>query len=342
MSRRADTGLFSRPSQFGSSEIREGDLSLSSLMSFSPLTKTKDVRIAGPALDANDTIIRGRMLDTCGPTGMFVHATDTVEAHDLTKEWVMQPALMVAIILEGSLTVNIGEQILQLGNGDQPQGYFWNLTKPTKIIRQSQTGTHIRKVVVRVPNSWIDLLAQEQTNFGKQAPWPIRTHCAMGEWAPSSHALALAEQLVNQKQGGEALQVLTTESKGAEIAQEALGCILQGNEPIPQPPETRQAVKARQIREFICAHLDQDISLAELSNMLGMSIGTMQGAFKRTYQKTIGDFTREQRLDRARTQIESQGLSVSEAGYKAGYDSPAGFSTAFKRHFGFPPSDCKC
>ena len=281
------------------------------------------------------------MNDTRGPAGLFVHATDTVEAHDLTKEWIMQPALMIAIVLEGTLSVKIDGYKMRLGRAEGACGYFWNLTKAARIVRQSQAGTHIRKVVIRVPSSWIDLIIQEDTAAGRELPWVIKTHCATGHWTPSSHALALAEQLINQKENTDSLQVLVTESRGAEIAREALSSILQTSPIETTLAETRQTSKARTIRDYVSSHLSQHLSLNDLSLRLGMSVGSMQSAFKRTYHKTIGDFMREQRLDLARVLIEQQGLTVSQAGYKAGYDSPASFSTAFKRQFGFSPSDCK-
>jgi transcriptional regulator GlxA family with amidase domain len=64
----------------------------------------------------------------------------------------------------------------------------------------------------------------------------------------------------------------------------------------------------------------------------------MQSAFKSTYDRTIADYSRELRLERARDAIERDGVSVAQAAYEAGYSNPANFSTAFKRQFGLNPS----
>ena len=72
-----------------------------------------------------------------------------------------------------------------------------------------------------------------------------------------------------------------------------------------------------------------------------MSVGSMQTSFKRTYRTTIGAFIRQQRLLEARDLIERHGKQVGEAAYLAGYESLGSFSTAFKRAFGFSPSECK-
>ena len=84
--------------------------------------------------------------------------------------------------------------------------------------------------------------------------------------------------------------------------------------------------------------MDQKPSLQTMSQELGLSIGSMQTAFKGSYKSTIAEYCRGLRLQRARAIIEEEGVSVSEAAYRAGYANPASFSTAFKRRFGLAPS----
>ena len=43
----------------------------------------------------------------------------------------------------------------------------------------------------------------------------------------------------------------------------------------------------------------------------------------------------------ARAALVHQHLTVAEAAYRVGYDNPANFATAFRRHFGFAPSACR-
>jgi AraC-like DNA-binding protein len=46
-------------------------------------------------------------------------------------------------------------------------------------------------------------------------------------------------------------------------------------------------------------------------------------------------------LLRARQALEQEGRSVGEAADIAGYTSAANFATAFKRHFGITPRQCR-
>ncbi|HCS71542.1 MAG TPA: AraC family transcriptional regulator, partial [Rhodospirillaceae bacterium] len=99
--------------------------------------------------------------------------------------------------------------------------------------------------------------------------------------------------------------------------------------------------KAQAVRAYIRARYTENPPLKRMARDLGMSVGTMQTAFKSAYGRTIADFCRELRLEQARIAIEREGKSVAEAAYGAGYSNPANFSTAFKRQFGLSPSEAR-
>lgn len=51
-----------------------------------------------------------------------------------------------------------------------------------------------------------------------------------------------------------------------------------------------------------------------------------------------GEYIRSTRLHRARALLRAQVGTVAEVAYQVGFGSPAAFSTAFSRQFGYPPS----
>lgn len=322
------------------SRLTVGEMSLQTLFDISSDSAAADMRISAPHAKPGETVIRGRLEDTRGPSGLRVHATNTVEAHSLTKDWMMQPAFAVAVVLEGQLTVTIDGRVMVLGGRDMPRGQFWNLTRPTRVCRQSRQGMHVRKVIVTVPRYWVERISEDCRQAGEKPPELLDQHCATGTWAPSRHVLSIVEQLINPGSEPRAVRIMSTESKAAEVVHEAFTSLI-GSEMEEAAPSTLQGARARRVRRYVMDHPDRDVPLDEIRLALGMSVATMQKAFKATYRMTIGDFAREQRLLLARAVIEREGKSISEAAYMVGYDSPASFSTAFKRQFGFPPSDCK-
>ena len=318
---------------------RDTGISLRNLTERAPAGNSEPFQIMSPPLQPSDLIVHGRMHDHEGLTGLKIHATDTVEIHDLVKEWIMRPSLVVAITLEGSLTVALEDKEFTLGGEIAPVGQFWNLTQPAKMRRISRKGTHIRKALIVLPQEWLQRIARD-SGAGKDAlPGRLTEHLAIGCWKPSRHALSLAEQLINPGADPEVLQVLSREGRAMEIIREAIASL--SEEKSSPAPTTRSAQRAQKIRQHILDHLEKELTLSDLSRTLGMSVASMQKAFKQTYRQTIVEFSREQKLLAARRAIELEGRPVSEAAYRVGYDNPASFSTAFRRRFGFPPSGCK-
>ncbi len=306
-------------------------------------TSTDSFKIAAPEISAKDTAILGQINNVKCPSGITLHATDTIEAHDLCAEWEMPAGVKIVLMLEGAIDVEFDSCRLSLGNSPQPRGHIWSSTKRTGVRRITRQGTHIRKIVLTLSPEWVStLLGQEELPNDNLSRF-VQTHKSYSEWQPSRHVVALAEQLINPQSAPTMLQNMLTDSKVIEIVREALSSIILPSQTAPQfePLATKVQTKARQVRDYIESNFAQNPSLETMSRELGMSIGAMQAAFKAAYSRTIADFSREVRLQRARQAIEHDGISVGEAAYMAGYSSAANFSTAFRRLFGLSPGDVK-
>ncbi len=307
-------------------------------------TNAETFAIVTPQLDRTGTAILGKFNNTRCRSGLYVHATDTVEAHDLSAEWVKPPACTIAIMLEGELDVRFDDVALHLGpdtnKGEAgPTGHIWSLTETTRLVRNSRKGTRVRKVMITVPWDWIHSVLEDKDLPHDNLAEFARSHRSHLSWRPSAHALALAEQIVNASRAAPALADLSVESRAIEIAREALECLIEAApEAAPCRAATKMQIKAQAVRAYVRDHLDDNPTLNAMGHELGMSVGAMQSAFKSVYGRTIADYSRELRLERARDAIERDGVSVAQAAYEAGYSNPANFSTAFKRQFGLNPS----
>lgn len=321
----------------------EGDVSLSALRRTSEATRATGFRISADDGHVDRTVIRGRMNNILAPSGLAIHVTDTTGTVDTDASWQMQAAFVVAIVLEGSLDTWLGDRPMTLGTGSEPIGQYWNLTDETVIRRRSKRGAHIRKVIIGIPREWVQTVLRDLADNDTPSPDCLVRHRAIGTWRPSRHVQTLAEQLINPTQDLPVLRVLSAEAKATEIVYEAFRHILnRGNETDQTAdPSLTEAGRAQQVRQHILDNVASPLPLAAIAAEMGMSVGSMQSAFKSTYKMTIGAFIREQRLIAARDWLELDGKRVSEAAYLAGYDNPASFSTAFKRMFGIAPSGCR-
>ncbi|MFG1361012.1 helix-turn-helix transcriptional regulator [Xanthobacter pseudotagetidis] len=109
-------------------------------------------------------------------------------------------------------------------------------------------------------------------------------------------------------------------------------------------PATADALRARDRDRIMAvrARIDADpatvASLAGLADEFGVSPSKLKRDFFSAFASCAGAYVNERRLMLGRALIEREGLSVSQASYRAGYGHPSNFSTAFRRRFGFAPS----
>lgn len=82
-------------------------------------------------------------------------------------------------------------------------------------------------------------------------------------------------------------------------------------------------------------------NLATVAKRVGASRSVVAERFKSTLEVSPMDYLTQVRMDRALELLESRELSVSEIAIRVGYDSSAGFSRAFRRHFGRTPTSVR-
>lgn len=295
-----------------------------------------------PSPTGHDFSIHRRLNTYACHSGLRVHASDTVEAHDVETEFLTGPKISVAIFLEGFVELEIDGKQTRLGAGTQTCGQIWMISERMAFHHLSRTRTPVRKVIIFVPPEWLNgTLAGETPETHTLADF-LNGHGATRCWTPSKRAVASAEQILNPPQKSPLLRTLSIEGKALEIVAEALSEITGATAAKAQETASCLALsRAQKIRAHVLENIDKDLSLETLARNLGISIGSMQRAFKATYDSTVVDFVRQCRLRQARKAIEQDGLSVSEAAYLAGYSNPANFSTAFKRMFGLTPSQSR-
>lgn len=300
---------------------------------------TRAIRKPGKGrLQENRTIMKGRVSGSDYHSSLHIHISDNIEVENYSVEAIVKPSLTISIILEGHVEGKIGGQPFSFSASPSPVGYLWSIPENLPWSRDIKKNTHVRKVIITVAHDWlIDQLSdgnesdQVLYNFINS---PMQIH----EWALSKRVIALAEQLINPPQGSSFLTRLFMEGRALEIITKALEHTL-GKEQTG-PAEGGQN-KAQQIRSHIEDNINSTLCLKTIAHDLGGSINGLQRQFKTAFGMTIMDYIRERRLIQAREAMEQDGITIAQAAYLAGYNSPANFSTAFKRAFGISPSDLK-
>jgi TolB-like protein/AraC-like DNA-binding protein len=98
----------------------------------------------------------------------------------------------------------------------------------------------------------------------------------------------------------------------------------------------------RKLTDIILANLENEsFGVKALARETGMSSFTLNRKLQVISRKTINQYIREVRLNRAMEILQQEPVNASEAGFKVGFGSPAYFSTCFSDYFGYPPGMVK-
>ena len=85
----------------------------------------------------------------------------------------------------------------------------------------------------------------------------------------------------------------------------------------------------------------EPMSVDRLAAEAAMSASSFYRAFKEVTGETPLQYVKKIRLNKAKSLLLHEGVSVSTAAYRVGYESPSQFSREFKRYFNTPPSQAE-
>ncbi|MFK7776137.1 MAG: ATP-binding protein [Saprospiraceae bacterium] len=105
---------------------------------------------------------------------------------------------------------------------------------------------------------------------------------------------------------------------------------------VEEQPEDKFLQKIHQI---VLGNIeDSDFDVSRLVAEMEMSRTQIHRKIKALTDQSTTHFVRVIRMQEAKKMLVSTSFNVSEVAYKVGYKNPTNFSTHFKAHFGFPPS----
>jgi len=94
----------------------------------------------------------------------------------------------------------------------------------------------------------------------------------------------------------------------------------------------------RRVREYIEAHLENNVSLQVLAGIAGLSMSHFARAFKQSEGVTPHDYLLRRRVQRALELLAGTDLPLSAIAYTSGFSDQSHFARRFRQHFGVTPS----
>jgi len=109
-------------------------------------------------------------------------------------------------------------------------------------------------------------------------------------------------------------------------------------------PKTRRddARLMQQVYDYILSNLENPLpSLKELSKIFGTNEHKLKEAFKYFFNTSIYQFYNDERLKRVHLLIEQTNMPLKSIAYMNGFNTYPNFSKAFKKKYGYSPTDLK-
>ncbi|KAA6301182.1 MAG: Regulatory protein PchR [Candidatus Ordinivivax streblomastigis] len=115
------------------------------------------------------------------------------------------------------------------------------------------------------------------------------------------------------------------------------------NIPLKEGIKTQQDIAILfEIREKLTSNFENRCpTIQSLSEEFGISPTKLKTNFKLFFGKPIFQYFQQERMELAKKLIESSSYTISEAGFKVGYNNLSKFSSAYKKQFGFNPKETR-
>lgn len=100
-----------------------------------------------------------------------------------------------------------------------------------------------------------------------------------------------------------------------------------------------QTAAIRQVHDRAVEHLDRRVSIEQLAREHLMSPTALKYLFREVYGESIAAHITAHRMEEAERLLRESDLPVSDIASNVGYSSPSKFGEAFKKAYGFLPSE---
>jgi TolB-like protein/AraC-like DNA-binding protein/Tfp pilus assembly protein PilF len=105
---------------------------------------------------------------------------------------------------------------------------------------------------------------------------------------------------------------------------------------------TNDQIFIRKLTDITLANLgNETFGVKELLHRSGMTYFSLSRRLHKITNKTINQFIRDTRLQKALEMLRNEKITASEVAYKVGFGSPSYFNTCFHEFFGYPPGSVK-
>lgn len=305
----------------------------------------------------NKTILQGDLSFDMFPSGIGVHCSNNIEKESACSTSEIAPCLSINILLEGKIRFELGNNSYEFESQDRDNGscLFINVISQNEIFsRHISKNQKVKKVNITIEKKWLEARyhrysdSMEVANLFKSDSVVVSLRCSL-------ELTQLALQLMQLKSDKTVAGQLQAEQTTMNIIAFCLPQLLKeernpkakhqrhlpSNLPNSNKIDTNNSIHMHQQSSPFIKALNElvftSMSLSEIALHLGISISTLQRKVKAKYQVSAIEYIRNIRLEKAKTSLVIDGISIGEIAYISGYKHTANFITAFKKRYDITP-----
>ena len=311
-------------------EIRPTDINRQS-NNYSPIFQNKK---------ENDVLVQGKLKRNRYPEGLFSHSSQVTEMQDSFSMSEIPASLSFNIIFEGKIDLTLGNNHYQIGHNlkNHAECYAFILNRPDNFTRFLKKGMKVCKVNIFVERQWLEARSHT-TKAITELKQLFQDHAVLRHWKASAEVIKLAHDLSNVDKKSALQNTLETEYLTIKLLNQCIEDFQINIENTQKKTSTVVAKRDNNLKQSIDKLLQNNPTLDEISQSLGLSISTLQRKFKSEFGITVHSYCRQRRLDIAKKALAVDGVSIGEASYMAGYSHSSNFMSAFKKRFNQTPSE---
>ena len=269
--------------------------------------------------------------------GLYLHRADIIENSHTSSSAILPAGFHVTVLLAGTVSFRVAQKRYQFSADKGPVAFINILNKQDIFTRFMQKNQHVKKVTLSCERSWLlQKVLNEQACEQIDSQLFHSQNVYVTSLTPS--LLQQIKILANQEGDTHVLAPLLLEQHALQLLHEVIS---QFYHPEFTPTQAHYAHSPIQASESKLATLlvllEQDFTLIDIAQQLGVSISTLQRNFKRSFNTTLKQYVKIKRLEKARKALLIEGLTIGEAAYLAKYTHVGNFITAFKKHFDITP-----
>ncbi|MEL7630747.1 AraC family transcriptional regulator [Pectobacterium aroidearum] len=295
----------------------------------------------GHELPSDQPVLAGwQRIQSLG-NGLVLYLSQSEDLIDAFSQNLLSPGITAAFLLQGQADVSLAGQRLRFdAHSARQRAMLVNLTDSDQFQRHWQAGRRETKICLSFSPAWFERFASESSLCSSRLLQFRRAHWQSLSWQPAPDVLQRACQLAfDDRSPVSLIQRLQGESFALDLATD----ILRSIDATPQQKRFGAHLECCLVRlkEWLDSGEADRLSIGQMAKTLGTNPVDLQNGFRTRNGITIAAYLRKQRLERAYQALHRHVVSVDEAAALAGYEHVSSFSAAFKKQYGFPPSQVR-